>query len=96
VEAKEPLFFSGSSAYLDRLLSVAAETETGFEHGASDARFLSDFGVAGIVWGADGDRSAHASDEHVDIDSIARLAAHLAAFLEEVDTNRADFAGPAP
>ena len=43
------------------------------EHGASDARFLSAFGVPGIVWGADGDASAHAPDEHLRIDSLVAL-----------------------
>jgi len=89
VEAKEPLFFGGTSPYLQRLLSAAEGTVTGFEHGASDARFLSDFGIDGIVWGADGDKSAHAADEHVDIDSIARLAEHLSAFLDDVEADAA-------
>jgi len=83
VEAKEPIFFGGESDYLTRLLSVAKDAATGFEHGASDARFLSGFGIAGIVWGADGDRSAHCPDEHVNIDSIARLADLLERFLAE-------------
>jgi succinyl-diaminopimelate desuccinylase len=82
VEAKEPLFISDATPYLDRLLSVAKDTTVGFEHGASDARFLSGFGIPGIVWGADGDKSAHAPDEHVRIDSIARLVEHLTAFLD--------------
>jgi succinyl-diaminopimelate desuccinylase len=82
VDAKEPLFFAGDSPFLDRLRAVAESTTTGFEHGASDARFLSDVGIPGIVWGADGDRSAHAADEHVEIDSIARLAELLERFLE--------------
>jgi succinyl-diaminopimelate desuccinylase len=82
VEAKEPLFISGASPYLDRLLAVAKDTTVGFEHGASDARFLSDFGIPGIVWGADGDKSAHAPDEHVRIDSIVGLADHLTTFLD--------------
>ena len=89
VEAKEPLFFGGTSPYLERLLSAAEGTVTGFEHGASDARFLSDFGIDGIVWGADGDKSAHAADEHVDINSIARLAEHLSAFLDDVEADAA-------
>lgn len=81
VEAREPLFLAGDSPYLDRLLEAAETASTGFEHGASDARFLSAFGVPGIVWGADGDRSAHSEDEHVDIDSIGRLYRRLRRFL---------------
>lgn len=84
VKALEPIFFGGDSPYLDLLLEVSPESRTGFEHGASDARFLSDYGIPGVVWGADGDRSAHAVDEHVDIDSIARLANILTAFFDRI------------
>ncbi len=93
VEAKEPLFFAGKSPYLTRLLETAEGAATGFEHGASDARFLSDFGISGIVWGADGDRSAHAQDEHVDIDSIARLSEILTAFLDGIAAEKLEAAG---
>jgi succinyl-diaminopimelate desuccinylase len=96
VEAQEPLFVSGSSPYLDRLLSVAEGSAPGFEHGASDARFLSDFGIPGIVWGADGDKSAHAPDEHVRIDSIARLAGHLTRFLKSLAEDRPGSPRPDP
>jgi succinyl-diaminopimelate desuccinylase len=81
VEKKEPLFVGGESPYLDLLLSIARDTELGFEHGASDARFLSNFGIKGIVWGADGDSSAHSEDEHVNIESIARLYTLLDRFV---------------
>ncbi len=81
VERKEPLFVGGDSPYLDLLLEIAKDTEVGFEHGASDARFLSAQGIKGIVWGADGDMSAHAADEHVNIDSVGRLFDLLVAFI---------------
>jgi succinyl-diaminopimelate desuccinylase len=81
VEKKEPLFEGGDSPYLDLLLQIAQDTEVGFEHGASDARFLSAHGIQGIVWGADGDMSQHSADEHVNIDSVARLFDMLAAFI---------------
>ena len=84
VEAREPLFCAGNSPYLDLLLKTAESTATGFEHGASDARFLSDAGIEGIVWGADGDRSAHAVDEHVGIGSIGRITRILIDFLDRV------------
>jgi succinyl-diaminopimelate desuccinylase len=73
VERKEPLFIGGDSPYLDLLLKIAKDTEVGFEHGASDARFLSAHGIKGIVWGADGDLSQHSDDEHVNIASVYQL-----------------------
>ena len=81
VERKEPLFEGGNSPYLDLLLEIAKDTEVGFEHGASDARFLSAHGIKGIVWGADGEMSGHAADEHVNIDSVGRLFDLLVAFI---------------
>ena len=73
VEKKEPLFQSGQSPYLDRLLAMRPQTVTGFEHGASDARYLSQYGMNGIVWGAEGEMSQHTSDEHLVIESVIEL-----------------------
>ena len=81
VQKKEPLFEGGDSPYLDLLLEIAKDTEVGFEHGASDARFLSAHGIKGIVWGADGDLSQHSADEHVNIDSVDKLYDLLDAFI---------------
>jgi len=81
VERKEPLFEGGGSSYLDLLLDITKDTEVGFEHGASDARFLSAHGIKGIVWGADGDMSQHSDDEHVNIDSVYKLYDLLDAFI---------------
>lgn len=81
VVEREPLFQGGDSPYLERLLAIAGHPETGCEHGASDARFLSAVGIPGIVWGADGDNSAHALDEHVNLDSLAALHKILDEFL---------------
>jgi succinyl-diaminopimelate desuccinylase len=81
VEAKGHLFYGGQSPYLDVLLKIAKNTEVGFEHGASDARFLSAHGIDGIVWGANGDMSAHAIDEHVNIESVYELYRLLDAFV---------------
>jgi len=61
--------------------AIAGDPAIGCEHGASDARFLSAFGIPGIVWGADGDNSAHAVDEHVNIDSLLALHKILDDFL---------------
>jgi succinyl-diaminopimelate desuccinylase len=90
VEMKEPLFTGGESAYLELLLEVSKGAVLGFEHGASDARFLKENGMAGIVWGADGDSSAHAYDEHVNLESCYELYRILDAFIgrvSEVRTN---------
>jgi succinyl-diaminopimelate desuccinylase len=81
VVEREPLFQGGSSPYLDRLLAIAGNPEIGCEHGASDARFLSAFGIPGIVWGPDGDNSAHSVDEHVNIKSLIELQRILDEFL---------------
>jgi succinyl-diaminopimelate desuccinylase len=83
VEKKEPLFEGGDSPYLDLLLQIATDSEVGFEHGASDARFLSAHGIKGIVWGADGDMSQHSADEHINIDSLYRLYDLLDAFINQ-------------
>jgi succinyl-diaminopimelate desuccinylase len=82
VEKKEPLFEGGNSPYLDLLLEIAKDTAVGFEHGASDARFLSAHGIKGIVWGADGDMSQHSADEHVNIDSLNQLYEILDTFID--------------
>jgi succinyl-diaminopimelate desuccinylase len=81
VEKKEPLFEGGGSPYLDLLLEIAKDTEVGFEHGASDARFLSAYGIKGIVWGADGEQSSHSDSEHVNIESVNKLYCMLDKFI---------------
>ncbi len=81
VETREPLFFGGESSYLDLLLDISKNTTLGFEHGASDARFLKEHGIPGIVWGADGDLSAHAYDEHLNLDSLYELYRILDRFI---------------
>lgn len=83
VETVEPLFYGGDSPYLDLLLSLTPGTEVGFEHGASDARFLSDYGMQGVVWGADGDMTQHSQDEHLNIESALRLYGILDAFVRK-------------
>jgi succinyl-diaminopimelate desuccinylase len=84
VEAEEPLFRGGDSPYLDLLLNIAKDTIVGFEHGASDARFLSNYGMKGIVWGADGDMSQHSREEHLNIESAFALYRILDEFVESV------------
>jgi succinyl-diaminopimelate desuccinylase len=85
VEGLEPVFQGGGpSPYLDLLLDISSGTRLGFEHGASDARYLSVNGMDGVVWGADGDLSQHAEDEHVNIDSVYRLYEILAKYLDRI------------
>jgi succinyl-diaminopimelate desuccinylase len=84
VETVEPLFCGGDSPYLDLILNIAKETSVGFEHGASDARFLSDYGIKGIVWGADGDMSQHSNEEHLNIESTLALYHILDEFAERI------------
>ena len=84
VETVEPLFRGGDSPYLDLILGIAGDTAVGFEHGASDARFLSDYGIKGIVWGADGDMSQHSGEEHLNIESVSALYHILDEFAERI------------
>jgi succinyl-diaminopimelate desuccinylase len=84
---REPLFISPESPYLDRLLALTPHTRTGIAHGASDARFLTQFDIPGIVWGADGNNSQHAKDEHVEIESLAQLYGHLDRFMQDLRAN---------
>jgi succinyl-diaminopimelate desuccinylase len=84
VQTREPLFEGGSSSYLDMLLEIAPNTSTGFEHGASDARFLAEHGISGIVWGADGENSQHSLEEHVTVESLAELYDILEKFVKKV------------
>ncbi len=84
VLAKEPLFMGGESPYLGLLLSCAGGAQVGFEHGASDARFLSVRGIPGVIWGADGEVSQHAIDEHLVITSLEPIYTGIEEFLTAV------------
>lgn len=79
---REPLFLGGDTPYLEALLDTHPDMFDGFEHGASDARFLSLHGIPGVVWGAWGNMTAHAVDEHVTIDSLTEFHSRLDAFLK--------------
>lgn len=81
----EPLFRGGDSPYLDGLLEIAEGTKLGFEHGASDARFLEEHAIKGIVWGAEGNQSQHGDDEHLDLQSLERLFHILGEFVSSTD-----------
>jgi succinyl-diaminopimelate desuccinylase len=84
VVSTSPMFMGGKSPYIDRLLAFSPSTKLGCEHGASDARHLADHGIPGIVWGADGDMTQHAENEHIDIDSFIRLYHILDQFLSDI------------
>ena len=85
VEKVVPLFPGGESEHLKLLLEISKKTRIGFEDGANDSRFLSQFGIKGIVWGADGNRSQHAPNEHVNIESVYELYALLQAFIKRCE-----------
>lgn len=81
VNAKEPTFMSAPSPYIDLLADHSNGAAVGFEHGASDARYLSALGVPGVIWGAEGEMSQHSADEHVVLSSMAFLYDRLDSFL---------------
>ncbi len=85
VLAREPMFTSGQCPYLALLLELSDAIQATVEHGASDARFVSDYGICGVVWGADGEDSAHTANEHVNIDSLFKLYGLLEKFLKKVE-----------
>jgi succinyl-diaminopimelate desuccinylase len=85
VEAIEPLFISRGAPELDILLKIAKKAILGYEHGASDARHLEEFGIQGIVWGADGELSQHTAEEHVKIESVYALYDYLYEFMACVE-----------
>ena len=84
VVSTAPIFLGGNSPYLDRLRTFCPSAQLGCEHGASDARHLADHGIPGIVWGADGEMSQHAEDEHIVIESFFALYAILDQFLNTI------------
>ncbi len=86
VEGVEPLFSGGESEHLKLLLAISKKTRIGFEDGTNDARFLSQLGINGIIWGADGDRSQHTLDEHVNIESVYELYILLDVFLRQSES----------
>ena len=86
VENVEPLFSGGESEHLKLLLEISKKTRIGFEDGANDSRFLSQFGIKGIVWGADGNRSQHTPNEHVNIETVYELYALLDAFIKRCES----------
>lgn len=87
IQRIEPLFISQESEYLKTLMSLIPDAKTCFEHGASDARFLQEHNIPGIIWGAQGNMTQHAQDEHIEIQSIQSLFDILDKFLARVSIN---------
>lgn len=83
VVVKEPLFDSEPSPYLEKLLANS-HASIGFEHGASDARFFSNRGIPGVVWGAEGEMSQHSAGEHLVIASVTPVYEGLDAFFSAI------------
>jgi succinyl-diaminopimelate desuccinylase len=83
VVVKEPLFVSDPSPYLEKLLAHTSAS-IGFEHGASDARFFSNRGIPGVVWGAEGEMSQHSTDEHLVIASLTPVYEGLDGFCNTI------------
>lgn len=77
IDMIEPVFISGDHPATGRILSLSPDITTGYEHGASDARHLMPYGLAGVVWGANGNLTQHSLNEHVEIDSIHTLHRYL-------------------
>lgn len=84
VERIEPVFASPKSPYTERLLALA-HAEAVQEHGASDARYLQDNGMAGVVWGAEVFGSIHTAHECVSISSIGFLHEKLTRLISETE-----------
>lgn len=78
------LFCGGESPYCDLLLKHSDGAVLGFEHGSSDARYLSEKNIPGAIWGPQGEMSQHTEDEHVVIDSLYVLFDSLDVFFKEI------------
>lgn len=88
VHAQEPVFEAKSSPYLDLLVEFSEGASVGFEHGASDARHISQLGVPGAIWGADGEMSQHRGDEHIVISSLTTLYDRLDGYLQHIQNEK--------
>ena len=81
---QDMMFKGGESPLFDQLLSHARGAKPAKAHGASDARFLSERGIPGVVWGAQGGGSQHSDGEYLEIASLGELLAMLTGFLDDV------------
>ncbi len=85
LETLDPVFVTGPTPFLDRILALSRDIATDCEHGASDARHLVSCGRTGVVWGADGNLSQHSDNEHVDIASVTTLYRRLDRFVQGLE-----------
>ncbi len=85
VTDQAPMFNGGDSPYFERLQHHSNKAIFGFEHGASDARFLSERNIPGAIWGADGGMSQHTEEEHIVLDSLYDLYHRLDDFFKETE-----------
>ncbi len=83
--AKEPVFATGPSSNIDLLVRNFDNAIVGFEHGASDARYLSQRGIPGVIVGAEGNTSQHTENEHIVLSSLYQLYDRLDTFFHEFD-----------
>lgn len=81
---QSPLFFGGDSPYFDILQKHTDGAIFGFEHGASDARYLSERKIPGAIWGAEGGMSQHTEGEYIALDSLYFIFDRLDGFLKEI------------
>lgn len=87
LKAMEPVFESGPSPFLELLVKYSDGAAVGFEHGASDARYLSRRNVPGAIWGADGELSQHTDNEHIVISTLFSIYESLDKFLTAVQAS---------
>ena len=84
IDMIEPVFITGATPFMGRILSLSPDIKTGYEHGASDARHLISYGLTGVVWGANGNLTQHSMDEHVEIDSIHTIFQRLDSLIRDL------------
>ncbi len=85
VEERAQMLVSRPSSHLDLLLECCPGASLEAEHGSSDARYLTQFGMNGVVWGADGQMSQHSDNEHVLVPSIELVYQRLLQFIKQLD-----------
>ncbi len=82
---KIEVFFGGESPLFPLLQEHSGGARFGFEHGASDAGYLSTRNIPGAIWGADGELSQHTEEEHLVLDSFYSLFERLNNFIQEIE-----------
>ena len=83
-----PVFLAADSPYTERLLALSGAT-AGKAHGASDARYLGENGLTGVVWGAEGFNTLHSRDECLHIPSLQSIYDPLMQLAREMEEHAA-------